>query len=54
MARQPSPRLHTAILIRFYDDVESLRTSLADFQSIDLAWTGLPLHRIQPPCRIRT
>ena len=37
----PAPTT-AAIIIRFYDDVESLRTSLADFQSIDLAWTGLP------------
>lgn len=37
----PAPQTQ-AILIRFYEDVESLRTSLAEFQSIDLAWTGLP------------
>ena len=31
-----------SITVRFYNDVEGLRRSLADFQSIDLAWTGLP------------
>ncbi len=30
------------IIVRFYDDPESMRKSLAEFQSIDLAWTGLP------------
>ena len=37
------PRQNRAsITVRFYDDVEGLRRSLAEFQSIDLAWTGLP------------
>lgn len=30
------------ITVRFYDHVEDLRRSLAEFQSIDLAWTGVP------------
>jgi peptide/nickel transport system substrate-binding protein len=31
-----------SITVRFYNDIESLRRSLAEFQSIDMAWTGLP------------
>lgn len=31
-----------SITVRFYNDLEGLRRSLAEFQSIDLAWTGLP------------
>ncbi|MCA9977931.1 MAG: transporter substrate-binding domain-containing protein, partial [Anaerolineales bacterium] len=30
------------IQLRFYADADSLRRSLADFRSVDLAWTGLP------------
>ncbi len=30
------------IIVRFYDDPGGMRKSLAEFQSIDLAWTGLP------------
>ncbi len=30
------------IIVRFYDDAEGMRKSLVEFQSIDLAWTGLP------------
>ncbi|MCP5098876.1 MAG: transporter substrate-binding domain-containing protein [Chloroflexi bacterium] len=30
------------IVLRFYDDVTSLRSSLEKFQSIDLVWTGFP------------
>ncbi len=37
----PAPSTE-AIIIRFYDSVDNLRTSLAEFQSIDVAWTGLP------------
>ncbi len=37
----PSPRSKN-ITIRFYNDIADLRKSLAEFQSIDLAWTGLP------------
>jgi peptide/nickel transport system substrate-binding protein len=32
------------ITVRFYNDVESLQRSLAEFQSIDMAWTGLPFN----------
>ncbi len=38
---EPQPR-STSITVRYYDDMEGLRRSLAEFQSIDLAWTGLP------------
>jgi peptide/nickel transport system substrate-binding protein len=33
-----------SITVRFYNDIESLRRSLAEFQSIDMAWTGLPFN----------
>jgi peptide/nickel transport system substrate-binding protein len=33
-----------SITVRFYNDIESLRRSLAEFQSIDMAWTGLPVN----------
>jgi len=32
------------ITVRFYNDIDSLRKSLAEFQSIDMAWTGLPFN----------
>ncbi|MDX1413451.1 MAG: ABC transporter substrate-binding protein [Candidatus Promineifilaceae bacterium] len=35
-----SPAQET-IIIRFYDDAAGIKKSLIDFQSIDLAWTGL-------------
>ncbi|MFN2138391.1 MAG: ABC transporter substrate-binding protein, partial [Candidatus Promineifilaceae bacterium] len=38
---EPAP-LSQNITVRFYDNVEDLRRSLDEFQSIDLAWTGLP------------
>lgn len=38
---RPSPAFEN-IQIRFYQDAESMRRSLAEFQSIDMAWTGLP------------
>ena len=38
---RPSPAFEN-ILIRFQDDTAVLRRSLEAFQSIDIAWTGLP------------
>ena len=37
----PAPQ-SSSITVRFYADVEGLRRSLSEFQSIDLVWTGLP------------
>jgi peptide/nickel transport system substrate-binding protein len=37
----PAPAFEN-IRLRFYEDGESLRRSLSEFQSVDLAWTGLP------------
>jgi peptide/nickel transport system substrate-binding protein len=37
----PAPAFEN-ILVRFYDDPASVRRSLVEFQSIDVAWTGLP------------
>ena len=37
----PAPSFEN-IIVRFYDDPAGMRKSLAEFQSIDLAWTGLP------------
>lgn len=34
--------MFTNIQLRFYSDAGSMRRALVDFQSIDLAWTGLP------------
>ena len=42
----PTPAYEN-IVVRFYNDPDSLRNSLADFQSIDLAWTGLPYSLFQ-------
>ncbi len=36
----PAPASET-IIVRFYNDIAGVRRSLAEFQSIDLAWTGL-------------
>jgi peptide/nickel transport system substrate-binding protein len=38
---EPAPQTPN-ITVRFYSSVEELQRSLAEFQSIDLAWTGLP------------
>ena len=38
---RPAPAFEN-IIVRFYDDTDGMRKSLAEFQSIDLAWTGLP------------
>ncbi len=38
---RPAPAFEN-IIVRFYDDVAGMRKSLAEFQSIDLAWSGLP------------
>jgi peptide/nickel transport system substrate-binding protein len=38
---RPAPAFEN-IIVRFYDDPDGMRKSLAEFQSIDLAWTGLP------------
>jgi peptide/nickel transport system substrate-binding protein len=38
------PPQSKSITIRFYNDIGELRRSLAEFQSIDLAWTGLPVN----------
>lgn len=38
---EPQPAYET-IVLRFYADPAMMRKSLAEFQSIDLAWTGLP------------
>ena len=38
---RPAPCFEN-IIVRFYDDADGMRKSLAEFQSIDLAWTGLP------------
>ncbi|MFZ1396091.1 MAG: ABC transporter substrate-binding protein [Candidatus Promineifilaceae bacterium] len=38
---RPTPSFEN-ILIRFQDDTAVLRRSLEEFQSIDIAWTGLP------------
>ncbi|HEX6386627.1 MAG TPA: ABC transporter substrate-binding protein, partial [Anaerolineae bacterium] len=38
---RPAPAFEN-IELRFYDDIDSLRRSLEEFQSIDMAWTGLP------------
>ncbi len=40
---EPQPESQS-ITVRFYNDVESLRRSLFEFQSIDIAWTGLPFN----------
>lgn len=37
----PAPSVET-VIVRFYNDPADMRRSLAEFQSIDLAWTGLP------------
>jgi peptide/nickel transport system substrate-binding protein len=37
----PAPAFEN-IRLRFYGDGEELRRSLSEFQSVDLAWTGLP------------
>ncbi len=37
----PTPAIQN-IVVRFYDDPEGLHKSLVEYQSIDLAWTGLP------------
>lgn len=37
----PAPAFDN-ILVRFYDDPAAVRRSLLEFQSIDIAWTGLP------------
>ncbi|MFQ5435199.1 MAG: ABC transporter substrate-binding protein, partial [Anaerolineae bacterium] len=38
---RPSPAFEN-IQIRFYADTENMRRSLVEFESIDMAWTGLP------------
>ncbi len=38
---RPAPAFEN-IIVRFYDDPAVMRKSLSEFQSIDLAWTGLP------------
>lgn len=38
---RPSPAFEN-IQVRFYTDVASMLRSLTEFQSLDLAWTGLP------------
>ena len=38
---RPAPAFEN-IIVRFYGDAAGMRKSLAEFQSIDLAWTGLP------------
>lgn len=43
---RPTPAFEN-IQVRFYDDVASLLRSLTEFQSIDLAWTGLPFNDYQ-------
>lgn len=42
----PAPAFEN-IQVRFYADVASLLRSLTEFQSIDLAWTGLPFSDYQ-------
>ncbi|MFO7538811.1 MAG: ABC transporter substrate-binding protein, partial [Chloroflexota bacterium] len=37
----PSPAFEN-IRLRFYGDADEMRRSLEEFQSVDLAWTGLP------------
>lgn len=37
----PSPAFPN-LMIRFFNDVESMERSLVEFASVDLAWTGLP------------
>lgn len=37
----PAPAFEN-IQLRFYDDLEGLKRSLTEFQSIDMAWAGLP------------
>jgi len=38
---RPAPAFEN-IQVRFYEDVASMRRSLEEFQSLDIAWTGLP------------
>ncbi|MCP4429257.1 MAG: transporter substrate-binding domain-containing protein [Chloroflexi bacterium] len=38
---RPAPAFEN-IQVRFYDDVAAMLRSLTEFQSIDMAWTGLP------------
>lgn len=38
---QPAPAFAN-VTLRFYEDAASMRRTLEDFSSIDLAWTGLP------------
>jgi len=38
---RPAPAFEN-VQLRFYDDITSLRRALEEFQSIDVAWTGLP------------
>ncbi len=42
---RPGPAFEN-IILRFYNDVPSMRTSLEKFQSIDIAWTGFPYDQI--------
>lgn len=38
---EPAPAFEN-ILVRFYADAAAVRRSLVEFQSIDIAWTGMP------------
>jgi len=40
---EPKP-VSENITIKFFSDADSMRRSLVEFRSIDLAWTGLPFH----------
>ncbi|MEJ2746544.1 MAG: ABC transporter substrate-binding protein [Anaerolineae bacterium] len=43
---RPAPAFEN-IQVRFYDDAAAMMRSLTEFQSIDLAWTGLPFSDYQ-------
>ncbi len=43
---RPAPAFEN-IQVRFYDDVAAMLRSLTEFQSIDMAWTGLPFSDFQ-------
>ncbi len=38
---RPAPAFEN-IMVRFYDTAEGMQRSLTEFESVDLAWTGLP------------
>ena len=43
---RPAPAFEN-IQVRFYNDVAAMMRSLTEFQSIDMAWTGLPFTNFQ-------